>query len=194
MTDTKKIIETICQLYGPLPPECKTEILNTVRFLDLKKDTTLVREGQYADKTYFIVNGCARAYYLKDGKDVSDWFAFESDFISSVNSFFLNVPSPHYIELLEDSLLLEFSRADTNEWANKYHEFERLSKNIITKAMLQQQERIVSMQFHSAQEKYENLLSIQPNIDQRVPLTHIASYIGITLETLSRIRHPKSRI
>jgi CRP-like cAMP-binding protein len=54
--------------------------------------------------------------------------------------------------------------------------------------MLKQQARIVSMQFHSAEQKYENILSIQPNITQRIPLTHIASYIGITLETLSRIR------
>jgi len=60
--------------------------------------------------------------------------------------------------------------------------------------MLKQQQRIVSMQFHSAEQKYQNLLSIYPQIELRVPLTHIASYIGITLETLSRIRSRKFQI
>lgn len=60
--------------------------------------------------------------------------------------------------------------------------------------MLQQQERMVSIQFQSAEQKYENILSIYPNVTQRIPLTRIVSYIGITLETLSRIRKLKSRI
>ena len=86
---------------------------------------------------------------------------------------------------------MEISRAETDKLSDKYREFERLTKIIITKTMLQQQERIASMQFYSAEQKYNNLLSIYPTITQRVPLTHIASYIGITLETLSRIRKPK---
>ena len=154
----------------------------------------LVREGQYADKTFFIVKGCARAYYLKDGKDISDWFAFENDFISSINSFFLNVPSPHFIELLEDSVLLEIARENVEKLSDTYRDFERLSKIVVIKTMLKQQERISSMQFHSAEQKYKTILSIHPNISQRIPLTHIASYLGITLETLSRIRKRLHRI
>jgi len=192
--DKEKTINIISEIYSPLTSECKSELSNSSKILVLKKETTLVKEGQYSDKTFFIINGCARAYYLKNGKDISDWFAFENEFISSINSFFLNIPSPHFIELLEDSILLEISRKDVEKLSDKYHDFERLSKIIITKTMLQQQERIASMQFHSAEQKYENILSIQPNITQRIPLTHIASYIGITLETLSRIRNPKNRI
>ena len=104
------------------------------------------------------------------------------------------MPSPHYIEVLEDSVLAEISRAEFDRLSDKYREFERLTKNIITKTMLQHQARIASMQFYSAEQKYNNLLSIYPTITQRIPLTHIASYIGITLETLSRIRKPKKRI
>jgi CRP-like cAMP-binding protein len=177
-----------------LTSECKFELSNNSKILVLEKGTTLIREGQYSDKTFFIINGCARAFYLKDGKDISDWFAFENDFISSINSFFLNIPSPHFIELLEDSVLLEISRENVEKMADTYRDFERLSKVIVIKTMLMQQERISSMQFHSAEQKYENVLSIHPNISQRIPLTHIASYIGITLETLSRIRKRLSRI
>ncbi len=192
--DKNKIVDRITSKYSNLNDLAKIELLENARVLKLPKGTTLVKEGQLSDKTFFIIKGCARAYYLKEGKDISDWFAFEDEFISSINSFFLNVPSPHYIEVLEDSILLEISRNDVEKLSEKYHDFERLTKVIVTKTMLQQQQRIVSMQFYTAEEKYKNLLSIRKDITNRVPLTHIASYIGITLETLSRIRNMAVRI
>lgn len=192
--DIKKAVEIISNQYSLLTLECKLDLINNSTLLVLEKGTNLVREGQYSDKTFFIVYGCARAYYLKDGKDITDWFAFENDFISSINSFFLNVPSPHFIQLLEDSVLLEISREKAEKLADTYRDFERLSKVVVIKTMLKQQERIASMQFHSAEQKYKNLLSIHPNISQRIPLTHISSYINITLETLSRIRKRLSKI
>ena len=190
----EEVISIISETYSTLTDECQEEFSNSSTISVLQKGTTLVREGQYSDKTFFIIEGCARAYYLKDGKDISEWFAFENDFISSINSFFLDIPSPLFIELLEDSILLELTRKDVELLSDKYHDFERLSKIIVIKTMLQLQERISALQFHSAEQKYENLLTIRPNITQRIALTHIASYIGITLETLSRIRKPKKRI
>ncbi|AQS93164.1 cAMP-binding protein [Polaribacter sp. BM10] len=190
----EEIINRISETYSKLSFECQQKLSNNSKFLVLPKGEILVREGQYSDKTFFIFNGCARAYYLKDGKDISDWFAFDNDFISSINSFFLNIPSPHFIELLEDSIILEISKIDVEKLSDEHTDFERLSKIVVTKTMLRQQERISSMQFHSAEQKYDNILSIRPDITQRIPLTHIASYIGITLETLSRIRNFKNRI
>ena len=78
--------------------------------------------------------------------------------------------------------------------ADKHHDFERLGRLVVTKTMLQLQHRIVAVQFETAQQKYENLLKARPDITQRVSLSHIASYLGITLETLSRIRNPKRGI
>lgn len=190
----EQIIKNIEHHFIVLSDECKAELKSISKISFLEKNTQLVKEGQYADKTYFITTGAARAFYLKDGKDITDWFAFENDFISSINSFFLNVPSPHYIEVIEDSLLLEISREHIIILSDKYPEFDRLGKVIVTKTMLQLQERIASIQFETAQQKYENILKIRPDITQRVALTHIASYLGITLETLSRIRNPKNRI
>ncbi|MDI9309922.1 MAG: Crp/Fnr family transcriptional regulator [Limnohabitans sp.] len=185
------IISKIESNYITLSQNCKEEIIKTSRIITPLKDTKLVLEGQNADKTYFIAKGAARAFYLKDGKDITDWFAFENNFICSINSFFQFVPSPHFIETLEESILLELSRENILELSEKHIEFDRLGKIIITKTMLQLQQRISSIQFETAQQKYKNLLEIEPNITQRVALTHIASYLGITLETLSRIRNPK---
>lgn len=177
-----------------LSNECLNELEKRVTLLHPGKNTCLVKEGQYADKTYYIVSGCARAFYLKDGKDITDWFAFENDFICSINSFFLQVPSPHYIEVVTPGTLLEINRADFQQLSDRYRDFDRLGKQVITKTMLQLQQRIVSVQFETARQKYENLLAIHPDIPLKVPLTHIASYLGITLETLSRIRQEKTRI
>ncbi|WP_347922780.1 Crp/Fnr family transcriptional regulator [Pontimicrobium sp. SW4] len=187
----KEIINIINEKYAPLNDDCKSEFATNSRILTLKKGEILVTEGQYSDKAYFIVSGSTRAYYLNDGKDITDWFAFENDFICAINSFFQNIPSPHFIEVLEETILLEISRDDIIKLSDKYHNFERLTNRVATKTMLKLQARIVSMQFQSAEQRYQNILEAYPNITQRVPLTHIASYIGMTLETLSRIRKLK---
>lgn len=192
--EIEKIIKNIETNYLALTNECRKDLQNASRILSLDKDTVIVKEGQFAHKVYFIAEGSARSYYLKDGRDITDWFAFENDFICSVNSFFLNTPSSLFIEVLEPSVLLEISRENVNLLSDKYTEFDRISKLIVTNTMLRLQERIVSIQFETALQKYENLLKTMPDITQRVNLTHIASFLGITLETLSRIRNPKNRI
>lgn len=192
--NNKQIIELISKEYSQLSEGCKEDLVRMVQQITVQKTDILVKEGQHSNKTYFVIQGCLRAYYLKDGKDVTDWFAFENDFINSIISYFYDVPSPHYIEAIEASTLLEFSKVDVLKLADQYPDFDRFLRVAITKTMLQLQQRIVSLQFETASQKYESLISARPDITQRVPLTHIASFLGITLETLSRIRNTRSRI
>ena len=190
----EELLNAIGENYSPLSIECQEELLDKITLLKIEKGEIIVREGQFSDKAYFILHGCARAYYLKEGKDISDWFAFENEFISSIVSFFGKEPSPHYIELLQDSLIIEISRETIEKLSDKYHDFERLIRIVVTKTMLSQRERISSILFHTAKERYEHIMQIRPDITNRIPLTHIASYLGITLETLSRIRSSMRRI
>jgi len=159
-----------------------------------KKGELLAKEGQYSDELYYVADGGARAYYLHDGKTVTDWFAFENDFISSIVSFFLDVPGQHQIEMLEDTTMLVLKRDDVDMLCDRHHDFERLGRLSVTKTMMQLQQRIVSIQFKSSRERYESLLEKHPKIELRAPLGDIASYLGITQETLSRIRNPKNGI
>ncbi|MBX2877961.1 MAG: Crp/Fnr family transcriptional regulator [Saprospiraceae bacterium] len=190
----EEAIQSISQHYHPLPPDCQKDLLACCQLHRLEKGHLLVKEGQYADKTYYLLKGAARAFYLKDGKDITDWFAFEYEFISPIQSFFLNIASPQYIETLAPTLLLEVRREDVNRLSDLYRAFDRLGKIIVTQTLLKLQQRVISLQFESAQQKYDNLLAVTPDIEIRVPLMHIASYLGITLETLSRIRAAKIRI
>ena len=149
----KEIISIINEEYAPLNDACKLELSANSKILTLKKGEILVKEGQYADKAYFIVSGSARAFYLNDGKDITDWFAFENDFICAINSFFQNIASPHFIEVLEETILLVISRDNIMKLSDKYHGFERLMNRISTQTMLKLQARIVSMQFQSAEQE-----------------------------------------
>ena len=190
----EKILNEIVGLYAPLSMECQQEFLINSKISTFKKGEIVIREGQFSKKAYLIVQGCARAYYLKDGKDISDWFTFENQFMVAVVSFFSKKPSPHYVEFVEDSIAYEFSKDIVDKLSNKHHDFERLMSKVVTETMLGLCERLYTIQFNKAEERYKHLLSIYPNITNRIPLTHIASYLGITLETLSRIRNPKNRI
>jgi len=193
-SDIENAIETISKNYSYLTEDCKSDLKNSCKLLCVDKLSIIVKDGQFADKMYFIVSGCIRAFYYKDDKEITDWFAFEGDFMSSINSYHQNVSSKHNIELLEQTTFLEISRETIFTLTDKHHCFERLGRIAVTKTMLQLQERIVSIQFETAHQKYESLINMRPDIVQRVSLTHIASYLGITLETLSRIRNPKNRI
>lgn len=189
--DFGTIITAIENRYCKLSEDCIAALPLHSKLMPASKDTKLVKEGQYADKTYYIIQGCVRAFYVKDCKEITDWFAFENEFVCSIHSFFNNVPSPHYIEVLEDSLLLEINRANAQLLSDKYHNFERLQKEVVVHTLLKLQNRVESLLFETASNRYKSLLTTQPDITQRVPLTHIASHLGITLETLSRIRNPK---
>lgn len=188
---TEDIANKIEEIHLPLSEACKQDIFGRSKMCSYKKGDVVIREGQFSKKAYLIVEGCSRAYYLKNGKDISDWFAFEHDFMAPIVSFFSDKPSPHYVEFVEDSIVYEFSREVIDELSEKHRDFERLISSIVTETMLGLCERLYTIQFNKAEDRYKHLITIYPNITNRIPLTHIASYLGITLETLSRIRNPK---
>lgn len=192
--NTENIISQIGELYIPLSEACQKDIVSHAKIGTFKRGEVIVREGQFSKKAYFIVQGCSRAYYLKDGKDITDWFAFENEFMAPIVSFFGSDPSPHFIEFVEDSIALEFSKEVIDELSDKHREFERLITKVVTDTMLGLCERLYTIQFNKADERYKHLIQIHPDITNRIPLTHIASYLGITLETLSRARSSKNRI
>jgi len=187
----EKIIDAICKKVYPLSQECKSELHDLTTVLSVNKKEIIIKEGDTNTKMYFILSGMLRAFYLKDGNDITDWFTYENDFVCSIQNFFEDTPSQHYIGAIEESQLLAITKANVFYLSQKYREFEQLGNFSTTQTMVRLQKRIVSMQFETAQQKYLNLLKERPGIDLRVPLIHIASYLGIKNETLSRIRKQK---
>lgn len=188
----KIILDNISERYTPLSDECQAELITSSKIRTFKKGELVVREGQYAKSAYLIAQGCARAYYLQDGRDISDWFTFENEVMASIVSFFSEKPSLHFVEFVEDSKAIEFSKETIDQLSIKHHDFERFISRVVTETMLGLAERLHTIQFVRAEERFTRLLKIYPDITNRIPLTHIASYLGITLETLSRIRNPNN--
>ena len=154
----------------------------------LSKNEYLLSEGKICRHLYFLQQGALRGYYNLDGKEITYWFGFENDFVTSFHSFITHEPSVENIQLLEGSVLWAITKEKLTALFNQFQEIERLVRIIQEKYYIRLEERFVNAQFKTATERYELLLQQSPHILERVPLGHIASYLGISQETLSRIR------
>lgn len=156
---------------------------------NIPKNTMLIEQGQVSKKLYFIEKGMGRSYYLKeDGKEVTQWFFGVGKFMSSVDSFFQQSPSLYYLETMEDSTVYSISNEKMDFLFSKYHKMEKLGRLVSIEMLTKVVNKLNAIQFQTARERYEYMLAEFPDISYRVPLGHIASYLGMTQETLSRIR------
>lgn len=155
----------------------------------VKKNTLLIKEGQVCNKLYFIEQGIGRSYYLKeDGKEVTQWFIGVGKFMSSADSFFNQSPSFYYLEVLEDSILYSISNEKMNLLLGKYHKMEKFIRLLSLEMFTKVVHKLNAIQFQTSKERYDYMISEFPDISHRVPLSQIASFLGMTQETLSRIR------
>jgi CRP-like cAMP-binding protein len=162
-----------------------TEISSVVK---IKKNKDLQSIGQTCKTIYFINKGIARIYYYKDGVDITESFTFENNIIARVESLFTGKPSRKAIQVLEDSEIIAINATELFDLYDTYPEIERLFRKIFETGYVETVNRMEAIQFHTAEERYSSLIKEQPKLLQRVPLKHIASYLGITQVTLSRIR------
>ena len=154
----------------------------------LAKGKWLVREGKTCRHLYFLESGALRGYYNLEGKEITHWFAFAPEFVTSFHSFITQQPAVESIQMLEGSILWAISKESLTGLMNRYHEIERLVRIAYEGYYLRLEERFVNAQFKTAAERYQSLLQQTPQMLERVPLAYIASYLGISPETLSRIR------
>ena len=176
---------------SPLSAESMNSFLGAWKHWSVPKDHLLVREHSVSDYIYFIEKGIARIYYHKNEKEITEWIAMDEQFFLSITSFFERTPSHLIIQTLESSEVYGIHHNDFMASADKYHDVEKLLRKMVTRSLIMSQVRMDAIQFETAQQRYERLLKVSPNIIQRVPLSYIASFLGVTLETLSRIRSAK---
>jgi CRP-like cAMP-binding protein len=156
--------------------------------IKLSKNEFLIKKGQVCKHLYFLEKGCIRGFYNIDGKDVTQWFGFENDFATSFRSFIAQVPAAEYIHVVEDATFWAITKDELNNLFANFIEIEKIVRLIYEQYYIRLEERYANAHFKTATERYENLLQYEPHILQRMPLGYIASYLGISQETLSRIR------
>jgi CRP-like cAMP-binding protein len=154
-----------------------------------KKGTFLLKEGQIAGHIYYNLKGCVREYYLKDGEEKTISFYTEGDAVSSTRSYVLQVPSKHYLECIEDTTLTVVSHKNDAEFKKR---FPRLATICYTKTEEElgvYQDITAEYMVSTPEERYLKLVETRPDLLNRVPQYQLASYIGVTPESLSRIRN-----
>lgn len=174
--------------FNTLSPKAEQAIgeISSVLWIDKNKDLQSI--GHTCKTIYFINKGVARIYYFKDGIDVTESFFFENNIIARVESLFTGKPSRKAIQILEDAEVVAINATKLFKLYDSFPEIERLFRKIFEAAYVETVNRIEGMQFHPAEERYNALLTEAPNVLMRVPLKYVASYLGITQVSLSRIR------
>lgn len=157
-------------------------------YRSVPKKFRLVSVGDVSREAYFINKGAARLFFEKEGEEISANFMFENNFIASLESFLLQCPSRQAIDTLEDCELLVLSKHKLDELIKAMPVFNLFSKAIAEQAFILLQRRASSFILDSPEERYLNMLQQRPEILERVPQHMIASYLGITPVSLSRIR------
>jgi len=151
-------------------------------------DTQILSEGHYAQKLYFIEKGIIRAFYHGDGKEISNWFYAEGYLCTSWYSFLREEKSVENLQCIEDCHLFSITLQKYQTLFHDFPEMERFGRLIAEEQLSFIDYMSRGYMFLSAKEKYDLLLSFFPDIELRVKLGQIASYLGISQETLSRIR------
>lgn len=174
--------------FTPLSKEAEKAISEISKIVEVKKNTDLQPIGHTCKTIYFIKKGVARIYYFKEDIDITESFAFENNIIARVESLFTGKPSRKAIQILEDSELIAINSTQLFKLYDKFPEIERLFRLIFEEAYVGTIERIEGLQFHTAEERYKALIKEAPDVLKRVSLKFVASYLGITQVSLSRIR------
>lgn len=170
------------------PDELK-DILSHFSKESIVKNQTLVHQGDVCKFLYFVEQGMGRSYYLNEhGKEITQWFFGVGKFMTSADSFFQQTPSLYNLEVLENTVVYSISKENIDLLFAKYHKMEKLGRLVTIEMLTKMTNKINAIQFQTARERYDYMLSEFPDIAYQVPLGHIASYLGMTQETLSRIR------
>lgn len=157
----------------------------------LKKKNYFAEQGRVCDKVGFIVKGAVRYFHVKDGEEITGYFSFENEYLSSYKSYLTGMPSLTYVQALEDTKLITFTKSDMDQMLNDpmlAYKMERFGRLIAEDYLICYEERIASFITQSPEERYLQLLSNGREILPRMPQHYIANYLGITPVSLSRIR------
>lgn len=184
----EELIKYLLQ-FGHLSQEQIAMIQSKVKPKTIKKGAYFSQAGQIADKIGYITEGVFRVcYYDKAGEGYTRYFVYENRFIADINSFRDEIPTAEYIEAVTDSTLLVFSKAGFEELSNTITGWSDLFSKITSYVMENKMRASSNMLVQDAQTRYLHFLDHYPGLANRVPLSMLASYLGITASSLSRIR------
>lgn len=181
-------MKEIIQSHIAFSDESYNLLINIATEREIRKNRLIFHPYKPTKKILFLKKGLLRGYKIIDGKEYTHHFYFSDWFATDFNSFLTEEPSQVYIKAMEDSVYLEFKKKDLLSLYDKSHQLEALGRIIAEKAYLATVEKLANMQLHNLAEKYQLLMKTSPALIQRVPQKYIASYLGVSEQSLSRIK------
>lgn len=169
----------------------KCQLIKRLKPIYFKKGELVLDADNVCTKSYFICEGILRAYILKDGKEISEFFCTKNEWANSPKSFIQKTIDIYYIDAITDTTAYSLHVNDLVYLFDNFPEMERYARLSMGTVFALLMERITSMRFTSAKEKYLHFKKVYSDIFPQIPLGMVASYLGITQETLSRIRAEK---
>lgn len=161
---------------------------------ELKKDEYYQEAGKIPREIIFLTEGVFRiCYYNKQGEDITKYFIDENHFIVDINSYNQNVPSSEYAQTITDCKFIVFSKEAMKELSMTIIGWDDIINKITSRGLAEKVNKISAMMAEDATERYRNFFTKFPTLANRIPLSYLASYLGITQSSLSRIRKNISR-
>ena len=179
---------------SPLSREESQAIADSMLVKVFPKGTFLVREGQIAVDSYFVLEGCIRQYSLVDGEEKTTEFFTEDQWAISLNSFTRGDAASFYWVCNEDTSVSMGNEQQAQALFKRFPRFETISRAVVEGAFADQQRKLNSFMTDSPEQRYEKLRKDRPDLIQRTPQYQIASYIGVKPESLSRIRKRMAKL
>lgn len=174
--------------YIKVSDKLEKELRNNLHFKTFKKGELIHDADKICTHSFFIIKGLVRTFYIKDGVEISEYFSSEGEWINSPKSFIGRIKDIYFIDSLEDTDVYSIYVDDLVRLFNNYPEMERYARLSMGTVFGHLMERITSLRFSTAKEKHDHFYETYKDIYHRVPLGMVASYLGITQSTLSRLR------
>lgn len=171
----------------PIGSEARAALDSIIRPVEFGKNEMVQEIGSRCRTVYFVNSGSARIFYFKDGNDITEHFSFANDLIVRAESLFTGQPTSKGIQTLAATAMTAIDSTSLFNAYDEHHDLERLFRLLFEQEYVNTVKRIESLQFRSARERYLELLETT-DLVEKIPLKHIASYLGITQVSLSRIR------
>ncbi len=186
-SDISSVIDTLNYFY-PLSEGIKDYFRRHSYSCSFRKGKLLLKAGEICEHIYFIKKGAVRGF-IKDGtKDITTWITAENEVVSSISSLDIREPAQENMQAIENCELLALTYADFQDLYIKFPEFNIVARKILQKYYQDAERRAFIARVTKAEKKYRLFLTRYGHLANRIPLKYIASFLGITLETLSRVR------
>jgi CRP/FNR family transcriptional regulator, anaerobic regulatory protein len=187
----KHLYETLSSVLPPpltFPSEMQQAIDSTLIHQTIKKNEVILKAGEVSEKIYFIEKGLLRAYYLINGEEVSAWFKRENEFIVSIGSFYTGKPSYEYIEAIEDSEVWYISKSQMDEYCARSIEFALVALLHTRPVLIEWDELLYCTRKQNSKARFDLFMKTKSDLLHRVPDKFLASYLGMTPETFSKVK------